>query len=89
MSSTGYINARNRLTLTRLHTFLRKDLKKSTFLTNLNSLAWYGSYQLWLTREEPEFASPPFLIPHLGITMESGQVEEVDRQNTNTRGPGH
>ena len=37
--------------------------KKTTFFINLNSLAWYGSYQLWLTREDKEF--PPFLIPHL------------------------
>ena len=65
VSSTGYINPRNKLTLTTLHSFLRKDVKKSTFLSNLNSLAWYGSYQLWLTREEKEFAIPPFLIPHL------------------------
>ena len=65
VSSTGYINPRNKLTLTTLHSFLRKDVKKSTFLSNLNSLAWYGSYQLWLTREEKEFAVPPFLIPHL------------------------
>ena len=65
VSSTGYINPRNKLTLTTLHSFLRKDMKKSTFLSNLNSLAWYSSYQVWLTREEKEFAIPPFLIPHL------------------------
>ena len=65
VSSTGYINPRNKLTLTNLHSFMRKDMKKSTFFSNLNSLAWYGSYQLWLTREDKEFAIPPFLIPHL------------------------
>ena len=65
VSSTGYINDRNRSTLATLHSFLRKDMKKTTFLSNLNSLAWYGSYQLWLTREDKEFAAPPFLIPHL------------------------
>ena len=63
VSSTGYINARNKSTLTTLHSFLRKAMKKSVFLSNLNSLAWYGSYQLWLTREDKEFADPPFLIP--------------------------
>ena len=35
VSSTGYINARNKSTLTTLHTFLRKDMKKSVFLSNL------------------------------------------------------
>ena len=65
VSSTGYINPRNKLTLTTLHSFLRKDMKKSTFLSNLNSLTWYGSYQLWLSRKDKEFAIPPFLIPHL------------------------
>ena len=43
----------------------RKDMKNSTFFSNINSLTWYGSYQLWLTREDKEFAIPPFLIPHL------------------------
>ena len=51
--------------LTTLHSFMRTDMKKSSFLSNLNSLAWYGSYQIWLTREDKEFAIPPFLIPHL------------------------
>ena len=65
MSSTGYLNDRNKSTLTTLHSFMRKDRKKNTFINNLNSLVWYGSYQLWLTREDTEFAAPPFLIPHL------------------------
>ena len=65
ISSTGYISNRNKLTLTNLHSFLRKDLRKSIFMANLNSLAWYGSYQLWLTREDMEFIAPPFLIPHI------------------------
>ena len=41
--------------------------KKTTFFINLNSLAWYGSYQLWLTREDKEFATPSYLIPHLQL----------------------
>ena len=65
VSSTGYINPRNKATLTTLASFLKKDIKKSSFLANINSLAWYGSYQLWLTREDKEFVAPPFLIPHL------------------------
>ena len=65
VSSTGYINTRNKSTLATLHSFIRKDMKKSSFFSNLNSLAWYGSYQLWLTREDKEFADPPFLIPHI------------------------
>ena len=65
VSSTGYINPRNKATLTTLASFLKKAIKKSSFLANINSLAWYGSYQLWLTREDKEFVAPPFLIPHL------------------------
>ena len=63
VSSTGYINARNKSTLTTLHSFLRKDMKKSVFLSNLNSLAWYGSYQLWLTREGVCLPSLPHQAP--------------------------
>ena len=57
---TGFIIKGNRSTLSTLHSFMRKDLKKSTFLSNLNALAWYGSYKIWLTREEPNFVDPPF-----------------------------
>ena len=65
ISSTGFITNSNRSTLSTLHLFMRKDLERSTFLSNLNALAWYGSYKIWLTREEPNFVDPPSLIPHL------------------------
>ena len=66
VSSTGFILARNKSTLLDLHKLLRKGLKKTTFFDNLNFLAWCGSCKVWMTRENPEFAAPPFLIPHLG-----------------------
>jgi hypothetical protein len=65
VSSTGYVNTQNHKTLSILHKFMNKDLKRSVFLNNLNSLAWYGSYQIWLSREDPHFAAPSYLIPHL------------------------
>ena len=43
--------------------FLDEAHEKDTFLSNLNFLAWYGSFQLWLTREDKEFAARPFLFP--------------------------
>ena len=65
ISSTGFINKRNKDTLHLLHKFIKSDIKKSDFLSNLNSLAWYGSYQVWVSREDPTFTSPPYLTPHL------------------------
>ena len=67
VSSQGFINKRNKATLTTLHSFMRRDIKKSTFLQNLHALAWYGSYQVWLSREDPEFPDPPFLLPHIDL----------------------
>jgi hypothetical protein len=67
VSSTGFISDRNHSTLNKLHSFMTSDMKKSTFKQNLNALAWYSSYQIWLTREDPEFSEPPYLKPHLGI----------------------
>ena len=64
-NTTGFISKRNISTLTTLHSFMRKDLKKSKFLSNLNALAWNGSYKIWLTRDDPNFADPPFLISHI------------------------
>ena len=65
VSSTGYIFTMNQKTLQKLHKFVRKDIRKSLFMSNLNSLAWYGSYQIWLSRKDPSFSSPSYLIPHL------------------------
>ena len=59
VSNTCFINARIKTTLQNLHKFIRKNIKKSTFMENLNSLAWYGSYQTWLSRDDPEFGAPP------------------------------
>ena len=65
VSSTGYISTGNNATLQTLHKFIRPEIKKTEFLSTLNSLAWYGLYQIWLSREDPSFASPPYLIPYL------------------------
>ena len=69
VTSTGFINNRNKTTLHNLHKLMRKELKKADFMNNLNSLAWYGSYQIWLSRENPTFTSPSYLIPHLGTMV--------------------
>merc|ERR1712067_66797 len=66
VTSTGFVSSRKVKTLHLLHKLMRKDLKKSVFMINLNTLAWYGSYQIWLTRNDPVFTIPSFLIPHLG-----------------------
>ena len=66
VSSTGYINPRNKLTLTTLHSFLKKDMKKSTFLSNLNSLAWRRNLPS-LPSSSPTSSSPtthPSPPPH-------------------------
>ena len=67
VTSTGFVSTRNQKTLHKLHSLMRKDLKRSVFMNNLNSLAWYGSYQIWLSREDPTFTSPSYLIPHLDL----------------------
>ena len=86
VSSTGFISTRNLTTLKSLHKLMRIELKKSVFLSNLNSLAWYGSYQVWLSREDPTFASPPYLIPHLGNLPSSNDDDGNGR--IRSTGPG-
>ena len=51
---------------------MNKNVTKANFKNNLNALAWYGSYKIWTTREDPEFAIPPYLITHIGLAT-SGQ----------------
>ena len=44
--STGFITKSNRSTLSTLHSFMRKDLKKSNFLSKPNALPWYRVAEL-------------------------------------------
>jgi len=88
VSSTGFISSRNKATLTALHKLMRRDMKKSVFLSNLNSLAWYGSYSLWLSREMQEYPLPPFLIPHITLTNPMGSREEEETTTERGDGPG-
>ena len=72
---------------------MRKGLKKSDFLSNLNSLAWYGSYSLWLSREVQEYPLPPYIIPHINLTNPTGSQEAEEETATErgggpSRGPG-
>ena len=49
-----------------MHTHIyEKGPEEVKFLSNLNALACNGSYKIWLTRDEPNFADPPFLISHI------------------------
>ena len=80
VSSTGFINKRNNSTLTTLHSFMNKDIKKSSFLKNLHALAWYGSYKLWLSREDAEFPDPPFILPHIDINTTQHIMYETSSQ---------
>ena len=65
VTSTGYVRTHIQKTLSILHKFLNNDLKRSVFLNNLNSLAWYGSYQVWFSSQDPNFASTSYIIPDL------------------------
>ena len=71
ISSTGFVNTMNKSTLAKLHTFIRKDMKKSVFLSNLNSLAWYGRYQIWLSNLETLKREVSILRPSLTTKFNS------------------
>ena len=84
VNSTGFICKRNKSTLSTPYSFISKDIKKSTFLSNGNSSAWYGSYKIWLTCDDPALADPPFLIADIPtftiLTMCSSQRKEEQSQ---------
>ena len=65
VTSTGYIRTRNQKNTESTPKIPKQGSKTSVFLKNLNSLAWYGSYQVWISREDPTFFSPSYNIPHL------------------------
>ena len=67
ISSAGFVNTRNKSTLAKLHTFIGKYMKKVSI---------FKQSQL-SSREDPEFAIPPFLIPHINIPTDPTLMHPV------------
>ena len=65
---------------------MNKDIKKSSFLKNLHALVWYGSYKLWLSREDAEFPDPPFILPHIDINTTQHTLYDTGSQEVMEEG---
>ena len=63
IGSLGYISPRNHSSLYTLHKFLKPGIKLALFKKNLSALSVYSSYYIFITRKEPLFNQPPFLLP--------------------------
>ena len=63
IGSLGYISPRNHSSLYTLHKFLKPGIKLTLFKKNLSALSVYSSYYIFITRKEPLFNQPPFLLP--------------------------
>ena len=63
VSTLGYITQRNNTHLKTLHGFLNPGIKYSIFWKNIEELALYSSYHIFLCRSEPSFIEPPYLQP--------------------------
>jgi hypothetical protein len=63
IGSRGYISTRNQSALYTLHKFTKPGIKLPKFKQNISALSVYSSYHIFITRKEPSFHQPPFLLP--------------------------
>jgi hypothetical protein len=63
IGSLGYISSRNQSALYTLHKYLQPGIKLTHFKKNISALSVYSSYYIFITRKEPLFCQPPFLLP--------------------------
>ena len=65
VSTKGFINTRNHSTLNALHKFVKSDITRSQFKSNISALCLTASYHIFLCKDEPVFQEPPYLLPPL------------------------
>ena len=65
VSTKGFLNTRNHSTLNALHKFVKSDISRSQFKSNISALCLTASYHIFLCKDEPTFLEPPFLLPPL------------------------
>ena len=65
VSTKGFLNTRNHSTLNELHKFVKNDISRSQFKSNISALCLTASYHIFLCKDEPVFQEPPYLLPPL------------------------
>ena len=65
VSTKGFLNARNHSTLNTLHKFIKPNIGRAQFKSNISALSVTASYHLFLCKDEPNFVEPPYLLPPL------------------------
>ena len=65
VSTKGFLNSRNHTTLNALHKFVKPNITKSQFKSNISAPSLTASYHIFLCKDEPTFLEPPYLLPPL------------------------
>ena len=74
VSTKGFINTRNHSTLNALHKFVKSDITRSQFKSNISALCLTASYHIFLCKDEPVFQEPPCLLPPLATKKATAPV---------------
>ena len=61
VGARGYISSENKKRLKTIHSFCKKETTAKQFVENIAKLAIYGSYHIYLCRNQTEWAAPALL----------------------------
>ena len=59
VSTKGFLSTRNHSTLNTLHKFVKPNITKSQFKSNISALSLTASYHIFLCKDEPTFSFAP------------------------------
>ena len=65
IGSLGYMSPRKQSAMYTLHKLMKPWVKLTQFKKNISAMSVYSSYYIFITRKEPMFCQPPFLLPPL------------------------
>ena len=64
-ANTGYINARNKITIKKIHAFVKPNISLKSFTNNLSAISVLSSYYVYQARNQQDWVSPGRVHPPL------------------------
>ena len=74
VSTKGFLTTRNHTTLKTLHKFMQPHHTLNNFKQNIAAISLIASHQIFISRSDPTFSAPPYILPPIKTPTSRGQA---------------
>ena len=74
VSTKGFLTTRNHTTLKTLHKFMQPHHTLNNFKQNIAAISLIASHQIFISRSDPTFSAPPYILPPIQTPTSRGQA---------------